>query len=279
MTKTPKNEAELHEAFDYLYKTYFGELQIEKEEIGDLPSQLEGCGLFIDVGASLGMYTCFANRALENARIIAVEADPDRFRELQNNCEKWQAEGSNEISAVFAAAGDCHQQLEFFKTGSHISGGVFAISERSDSFDKVEVPQIMLDDFYEEGVKTFVKIDVEGAELRVMEGAKRLVESGLSRFTIGIHSWGDKERKKTPMDFLKFVRSQKLAISKSSNNMTANYLFQPSEMGSVALLLNYSRHIPMLLIRQIYRSAVPRSMGRGVEKIFNRVRQSRFNKE
>ncbi|MEN8107102.1 MAG: FkbM family methyltransferase [Pseudomonadota bacterium] len=266
----------LKESFDYLYKTYFGELQIEKDEMERLPKLLNGCELFIDVGASLGMYTYFANKILDNAEIIAVEADPDRFRELEKNCVKWETEGSNRIKAVFAAAGDSRDTLEFFKTGSHISGSVFTIPERSDTYERVVVPQIMLDDYYLQGRKTFVKIDVEGAEYRVMEGATRLIEDGETQFAIGIHSWGDKERKKTPMDLLRLLFSKNLSISKTSNHMTSNYLFEPATCSKSALFVSYMKYTPMLLFRQIYRWAVPRPVGRAMEKMFNALRQRRF---
>ena len=272
-TKAPDS---LKESFDYLYKTYFGELQIEKDEMERLPGLLDGCQLFIDVGASLGMYTYFANKILENAEIIAIEADPDRFRELEKNCAKWEKEGSNRIRAVFAAAGDSRDTLEFFKTGSHISGSVFTIPERSDTYERVEVPQIMLDDYYLPGRKTFVKIDVEGAEYRVMEGATRLIEDGTTQFAIGIHSWGDKERKKTPMGFLRLLYSKNMSISKTSNHMTSNYLFGPAKCGKIALFVSYLKYTPMLLFRQTYRWAVPRPVGRAMEKMFNALRQRRF---
>ena len=268
---------QLKEAFDYLYKTYFGELQIEKDEIERLPALLDGCELFIDVGASLGMYTYFANKILDNAEIIATEADPDRFEELKQNCAKWAKQGSNEITAVFAAAGDSRDTLRFFKTGSHISGSVFAIPERSDTFERVEVPQIMLDDYFVAKRRTFVKIDVEGAEYRVMNGATQLIDGGTTSFAIGIHSWGDKERKITPMDFLQLLYSKHMSISKSSNHMTSNYIFRPANCGKTALFFSYLKYVPMLLIRQTYRWAVPRPIGRAMEKVFNSLRRRRFS--
>ena len=153
---------ELQHAFDHLYSTYFGERQHEREEIENLPNLLRDCRLFIDVGASLGMYTYYANKQLSGAKIIAVEADPDRYEELKKNCAKWEAEGNNTIIAVHAALGDEHGTIEFFKTGTQISGGFFPVGERSSAYFPVEVKQALLDDFFTEEVPTLVKIDVEG---------------------------------------------------------------------------------------------------------------------
>ena len=266
----------LEAALAYLYKTYFGEQQIEKEEIGRLPELLTECDLFVDIGASLGMYTYFANKILSGARIYAIEADPDRFAELRQNCAKWEKEGFNQIKAVHAIAGDSRESARFFKTGTHISGGVFAISERADDYNVVEVPQVMLDDFYDADRKAVVKIDVEGAEYRVLKGGGRFLADVHTKFIVGIHSWGDRERGKTPMDLLRFLFSRQLNISKTSNHLTANYLFDHSESRRAALLWRYARHAPLLFARQVYRGLLPKPLIRYVERTLNRMRKRKI---
>lgn len=278
MNSPQQDSDSMKEAFDYLYKTYFGESQIEKDEIDRLPEFLDGRDVFIDVGASLGMYTYFANKVMTNGLIIAIEADPDRYDELEKNCKKWQKESTNIIKPLFSAAGDSHDGLSFYKTESHISGGVFEIPERADNFVEVNVSQLMLDDFYEEGKKYFVKIDVEGAECRVLEGAITLIDSGDTSLAVGIHSWGDKERNKTPMSVLHFMFNKRMAISKTSNHMTANYLFSPAESGKIVLFFSYCCYAPMLLFRQVYRKFVPRTLARKIEKLFNRIRRKKIIK-
>jgi len=78
------------------------------------------------------------------------------------------------------------------------------------------------------------------------------------------------------MGFLKLMFSKNMNIVKSSNHMTANFLFEPSSNGKRAELGPYISYAPMLLFRQIYRSFVPRSVGRKIEKAFNWARQRRF---
>lgn len=270
------NSEKLNASLAYLYKTYFGEQQIEKEEIERLPDLLAECTLFVDVGASLGMYTYFANKVLSGARIYAIEADPDRFAELHRNCNEWEKEGQNEIKAVHAIAGDSRDAARFYKTGTHISGGVFAISERADDYNIVDVQQVLIDDFYEAERKAVVKIDVEGAEYRVLKGATHFIEDAHTRFIIGIHSWGDRERNKTPMDLLRFLFAKRLNISKTANRLTANYLFDHTEKRHSVLMWRYCNYAPMLLARQIYRNALPKPVIRYVERSLNRLRKRKI---
>ena len=101
--------------------------------------------LFIDVGASHGVYTYHANRFLHDADIIAIEADPQRFAVLQQNVEKWSAGSSNRITCINAAVSDAvdtrsGEGIEFFVTGTQISGGLFSVPERSDDYDADEGP-------------------------------------------------------------------------------------------------------------------------------------------
>jgi FkbM family methyltransferase len=222
------------------------------------------------------MYTYFANKILSGARIYAIEADPDRFAELRRNCFKWEKEGRNMIKAIHAIAGDSRESAKFFKTGTHISGGVFAISERADDYNVVEVSQVMLDDFYDAKKKAVVKIDVEGAEYRVLKGAAKFIADVQTKFIVGIHSWGDREREKTPMDLLRFLCSKQLNISKTSNHLTANYLFDHTESRRAVLLWRYSKHTPLLLARQLYRRVLPRPIIRYVERTLNRLRKRKI---
>jgi FkbM family methyltransferase len=267
------DQERLRESFKYLYKTYFGETQIEKDEIKRLPDLLSDCDVFIDVGASLGMYTYFANKLMQNCVIYSIEADPDRFAELEKNCAEWQEQARNRLVPVFAAAGDTDGSVSFYKTGSHISGSVFAIPERADRFEQVQVPQIMLDDFFEKGKKFFIKIDVEGAEYRVLSGAKHLLESGQADLAVGIHSWGDRDHGKTPMSVLGYMLKKRMAVFKTSNRMTANYLFTPARGSALCLYVGYLRYAPALLLRQTYRRYMPRKLARTVERRLNAARR------
>jgi FkbM family methyltransferase len=262
---------ELREAFDHLYSTYFGERQHERLEIENLPRLLQGCDCFIDVGASLGMYTYFANQSLRNSTIIAVEADPDRYDELAKNCEKWAEGSTNKLIPVHAALGDSRGTARFFKTGTQISGGFFPVTERAEVFHEVEVPMMLLDDlFSDDNRQTLVKIDVEGAELRVLRGSAKHLDSGRTRFLIEMHWWGDRERGTTSIDVLRFLYSHGLAIEKSVRVHTSNYYVFPAP--ERARIWAYLRVAPLLAAKSLYGRFVPASIRNWRERRLNRRR-------
>lgn len=265
----------LDTAFEHLYKTYFGDLQIEREEIENLPNLLTDCDIFIDVGASLGMYTYYANRILEEASIIAIEGDPDRYEELRKNCLKWAPERSNTIIALNKVIGESQGTCTFYKTGTNISGGLFPVDERSDRYEAVTVPQVTLDEYYVSGKRTVVKIDVEGSEYRVMQGATKHLENKHTGFLIEMHWWGDRERGTTSLDLLRFMYSNAMSIRKTVRPHTSNYFFRPAKFGE-RLLPSYIRCAPLLMAKTFYGTFVPASVRNLREEVLNRRRRRKY---
>jgi FkbM family methyltransferase len=265
----------LDDAFAYLYRTYFGTDVKEREELDKLPALLAGCSLFIDVGASLGQYTFSANQTMRGGRILAIEADPDRYAELARNCARWESEGTNRITAIHAAVGDGREPVRFYVTRSQISGGFFPVHERSDAYQPIDVPQVTVDDFYEPGVPTFIKIDVEGGESRVMRGAAAHVAGGSTRFLTEITWWGDRERGTTTLDFLRFLRSRQLAIEKVAKRRTSSYLLTPQPPGS-RVWLTYLKVTPLLYATSLWGRLVPRGVRVFRERRLNRRRLRKY---
>lgn len=68
----------------------------------------------------------------------------------------------------------------------------------------MKVPVLCVDDFFEHGIQTFVKIDVEGAELRVLKGARKHISAGNTCFFAEISWWGDRPRGTSALDVLRF---------------------------------------------------------------------------
>src|SRR5580700_3578434 len=98
----------------------------EKDEIDRLPELLTGVSLFVDVGASLGQYSFFANRILKDAQIYCIEADPFRVQRLRELALQWEKSSTNKITVIHAAAGEKVGKAEFFTTDANVSGGLFA---------------------------------------------------------------------------------------------------------------------------------------------------------
>ncbi|NJL28799.1 MAG: FkbM family methyltransferase [Thermoanaerobaculia bacterium] len=176
-----------------LNRAYFSENPHEKAILEHLGELLAEAKLFVDIGASLGQYTFYASRILENGQIVAIEADPLRYEQLAHNCEQWQTASGNKITAIRAAVAESAGEISFFTTDSDVSGGLFAhpTSAPGVSWRELRVPCLCLDDRFAGQVPDLVKIDVEGAEGRVLAGARRLLAENHTQWLVELHGWDD----------------------------------------------------------------------------------------
>ena len=269
---------EKREYQDYLAWTYFSDQALDRAEYPRFESIIRGTKRFIDVGASHGIYTYLANKALNEAEIISIEADPERFAILNENAQKWQADSSNTIRCINAAASDEQDrrdspEITFYTTGTQISGGLFSVQERSDDYAPIRVPLVCVDDFFESGVKTFVKVDVEGAELRVMQGAVRHIESGNAKFFTEISWWGDRSRGTNALDVLRFCYAEGMRVDR---RLRSDYLIAP-EPNVGSRMLSVAKCVPPLVFRVTYDTFIPKHIRVWRERRENRRRLARYS--
>jgi len=159
-------------------------LDEEREIFDEFPTLLKNVKVFFDVGASIGQYTFHADKHIECGKILAFEPDPIRYEKLRENCRSWQKRSSNTLYVFETAISERKGKEKMYITDSTISGSFFK-PERKKSREII-VKTRALDDFEKLG-PDFIKIDVEGAELRVLKGATKTLKRGKSKFLIEIH--------------------------------------------------------------------------------------------
>jgi FkbM family methyltransferase len=267
----------MNEHEEYLAWTYFSDDAFDQREFDRLRSLLQSTQLFVDVGASHGVYTFHANRLLQNADIVAIEADPSRFALLKENVRQWSDRSENTLACVHAAVTDEADRRQadtaaFFVTDTQISGGLFAVPERSDDYRPTAVPLVTLDDYYRPGVKTFVKVDVEGAELRVLRGAAKHIESGNTTILTEIAWFGDRQRRTGTLDVLLFAFRRGMRVERHTRS---NYLLS-HEPDPLKRALSALKCLPPLLGRYVWNRLVPQSVRKARERRLTGARFARY---
>ncbi|HZT66403.1 MAG TPA: FkbM family methyltransferase [Acidimicrobiales bacterium] len=140
-------------------------------------------GYMVDVGANMGEFTIWAaKKGGRGARVLAVEADPDNARWLEENVRRSGMGDRVRTLSVAAAEADGEADLIL---SPHL--GLHTLVEsrlhQEDFYRPIGTRRIRtrpLDDLVEEagwGPPDVVKVDVEGAELSVLAGAARLLGS------------------------------------------------------------------------------------------------------
>jgi FkbM family methyltransferase len=123
--------------------------------------------VFVDVGANVGLYTIWCLEA--GAEVIALEPSRIARERLLSNLtlNGYRAE------VVAAAAGETEGTLRL--TSGLDNQNHLLLSGNSDGLESEEVPVLTLDQLVGDRTIDGLKVDVEGAELLVMKGARRLL--------------------------------------------------------------------------------------------------------
>jgi len=125
----------------------------------------------VDVGANLGYYSLLASTLVgETGRVIALEPNSENCRLLLSSLRLY---GTENVQLVPVAA-DTATGWAYYSTHVGSNGGLIDGRDLL-AHPGVVVPTFRLDDVVD-GPVGFLKMDVEGAEMRVVKGATRIIE-------------------------------------------------------------------------------------------------------
>lgn len=125
-----------------------------------------GGGLYVDVGANIGMFTTALSRN-PAVRTIAFEPDPDNFRLLRLNVAGNGIE--ERVTLVNAAVADRPGEMRF--TRSDYNSG----DHRLSADGEIAVKVVRLDDHVPDAGVLAVKVDTQGAEPLVVGGGREVL--------------------------------------------------------------------------------------------------------
>lgn len=151
-------------------------------------------GTFVDVGANIGYFALLgASLVGESGRVVALDPDPRMAAAARENVALNRLRN---VSVVQVAAADAEGEATL--RGFAEDGGNWGVSTLSDgaaadgrpSFTVRCAPLDAVLDAEGMGAVDLVKIDVEGAELRVLRGMRTGLRAGrYRRVLVELHPW------------------------------------------------------------------------------------------
>ncbi|HEX7008042.1 MAG TPA: FkbM family methyltransferase [Alphaproteobacteria bacterium] len=166
-----------------LYQYGFFEEGLTRAIIEKLPRG----GVFIDIGAHVGYFTALASRlAGPEGSVVAFEPTPRTRAELTVNVA-----GCDNVTIVPKAAWDGPARLTLTDFGWLRSSFNSVVAPRirgNPRHERIEVEAIAVDDWLAANnvVPSFIKIDAESAEYRILQGLKRTIERHRPIFSIEV---------------------------------------------------------------------------------------------
>ena len=159
----------------------------------------------IDVGAHVGIYSLIASKRVgETGKVIAMEPSPANAKQLRRHLSINQC---TNVEVVEAAAGDRTRKISFSYRTDPTDPVAFANSIAYDiGGERVSVPMLTLDNICEFIRPALFKIDVEGAELLALQGAKRVLSKHRPMVIVAIHPEPMKILGTTPKQLIGYMR-------------------------------------------------------------------------
>ena len=146
---------------------YFG--LPEWDEMTFLLRYLRDGDWFIDVGANVGIYTLLAASRGPGVRVTAIEPDSETFTRLGENVELNRFSNVGLISAAVGGA----EGTAVFTVGRDTENRL----ARAGESQVATLPMTTLDRVAGADRPALIKIDVEGSELSVLQGARDILKS------------------------------------------------------------------------------------------------------
>ncbi|MBX2963389.1 MAG: FkbM family methyltransferase [Cyclobacteriaceae bacterium] len=147
--------------------------------------------VIFDIGANIGYTALLASVGGNAQRIVLVDPNPEALVCAAKNLILNNLSGR--CSYVTGFVGDKPgEKIKFYSIGYGAAGSMYASHAKTastlDSYYWVETITIdLLVDQYQVQ-PDFVKIDVEGAEALVLQGATQLARQGITRFFVEMHA-------------------------------------------------------------------------------------------
>ena len=151
----------------------------EKFFLRDMVTELNNTDVFYDIGANIGIFSCFAAQKLECGHIVTFEPYPPNVNQLQKNM-LYNTTDSN-FTLFDIALSNSEGTVEFSSPDKHPGHQTGNISPSGPSIDIQAIPGDKLVSNESLPQPTVVKIDVEGSEPFVIEGLKDTLKSETCR--------------------------------------------------------------------------------------------------
>ena len=192
----------------------------------------------LDIGAHIGYFSLIAWRQQKGyagaGGVFAFEPDPLNFQILKENIFINTAEG---IGAVEMAISDKTGSGTLYLCPTNSGDHRIVIGTRTEGRERIPIKTSRLDDldFIDWGRVGMVKIDTQGAEVKVLMGASKLLSQKKMKMIIEFWPWGLKEAGSSADELLQAIYSAGFRICDIRGSMTP-----VPKAGFTALSKNYA---------------------------------------
>jgi len=156
--------------------TVYNEFDTEVPIINDILSEVDSDDVFFDIGANIGLYSCIISQRIGGKNVVAFEPSPPAYTKLEENSKL-----NGDFHHFQIAVSDTDEMIEFAVDVGDVQSRMSTINTDSSATD-YEIQEVtsrkVVSVIEREDVPSpsIIKIDVEGAEFKVISGMSRLLD-------------------------------------------------------------------------------------------------------
>ncbi|MEO8192471.1 MAG: FkbM family methyltransferase [Gemmatimonadales bacterium] len=176
------------------------EIRGENPEYRVLRGLLSKGDTFVDVGANFGTFTLLTSRMVgDSGKVIAIEPQPNLARGI---AESARLSGSTNCEILQVACGNLPGTSDLLVPAQDTGrGGFFAGFSGRGHHAVLPVKVATLDGIMSETTSPgglVIKLDVEGSEIEVLQGARKLIEARRPAIIVEINPWSARAAGRSP---------------------------------------------------------------------------------
>lgn len=146
----------------------------EKKVLKDLLNSIRENDVFFDIGANVGVYSCFVATEVLDENVYAIEPHPEMSKTIKKNATK----NDLSINVIEVALSDTSGSVDLLVEGPTTSKISLTESDKKSINVRLKRGDVVSQ---EERNPSVMKIDVEGHELRVLKGFEKTLSNNSCR--------------------------------------------------------------------------------------------------
>jgi FkbM family methyltransferase len=176
----------------------------EEAPTGLMAAELKPGAIVLDIGAHVGLHTLMFSRCVgPTGRVIAIEPSPANAKLLREHLA-WNS--CYNVEVIEAAVGDEIGHVNFTFRSDPTDPGAFANSLAYDIGGKSStIRMTTIDALCIDCAPDLIKIDVEGAELFVLRGARETLDRLAPTLMVAVHPEPMRMMGTTPSELISFL--------------------------------------------------------------------------
>lgn len=205
-----------------------------------LTKYLKSNSNFVDLGAYQGYFSLIASKMIDAGTIYSFEPCVGSYKILQKNIELHDL--TNVKTYNMAMSDRTGNTILQWRRGAECVGRIFDIPADSNECHLDTIQCTCLDDFFKDEIIDCIKIDIEGAEVELFEGAKEFFNRNKQcKVILELHSMNIRHRNTNYNEFvsslLDMFNFYNFNMDKYSKD-EINKLYLPSYSGGHLVLVS-----------------------------------------